>query len=159
MKKIIIFFILLGSFFTKAQTEKPELKIYSFSEIEKMQQENPKPIVVFVFTDWCKICFGMKKNTLENSNIIKLLNNHFYFAKLNGEEKKDIHFLGKTFVYKSYGNKIGNHELAIELASINNKLNYPTTIILNKKFEIDLQIDTYINSKKMEKILNNYLKL
>jgi thioredoxin-related protein len=159
MKKIILLFIFFGCFVTKAQTEKSELKIHSFSEIEKLQEGNPKPIIVFIYTDWCKICFGMKKNTFQNDDVINVLNDKFYFVKLNGEEKKDIPFLGKTFVYKPSGNKTGIHELAAELASINSKISYPTTVILNKKFEIDLQIDNYINSIKMKKLLNVYLKL
>ena len=41
----------------------------------------------------------MKKIIFKNEKAIRLLNDHFYFIKLNGEEKKDISFLGKTFNY------------------------------------------------------------
>jgi thioredoxin-related protein len=99
----------------------------------------------------------MKKTTFKNKQIIKTLNNEFYVVYFNGEEKKDITFLGKQFVYKPSGSKTGTHELAKELALINNKIKYPTTTFLNSKLEIDLQINSYINSKNMNSILDNIL--
>lgn len=159
MKKYILLFVLFfGCFAAFAQSEKTKLTIYTFSEVEKLHQQKPKPIVVFIYTDWCKICHGMKRNAFKNNDVIDLLNNQFYFVKLNAEQKEDITFLGKTFVYKPSGNKTGVNELAIELASIDGKISYPTATILNTSLEIDLQIDNYINSKKMKEILNKYLK-
>ncbi len=158
MKKIITLILFLGNLAVFSQTVKSELKVFSFEEVEQLHQQKPKPIVVFNYTDWCKICFGMKKNTFQNDEIIKLLNDKFYFINLNGEEKKEITFLGKTFVYKPSGNKTGTHELAIELAAIKGRISYPTTTILNSNFEIEAQIDGYLNSKKFYKLINNYIK-
>ncbi len=153
MKKTILL-TLFFSYFAMFSQEKETLKVYSFSEVEKLHQQKPKPIVVFIYTDWCKVCFGMKKNTFKNDAVIRTLNNQYYFVKLNAEYEKDITFLGKKFMSK----KIGIHELAKELASINGKVSYPTTTILNSKFEIDFQIDSYINSEKMNLLLNKILE-
>ena len=158
MKKIITLILFLGNLAVFSQTVKSELKVFSFEEVEQLHQQKPKPIVVFNYTDWCKICFGMKKNTFQNDEIIKLLNDKFYFINLNGEEKKEITFLGKTFVYKPSGNKTGTHELAIELAAIKGRISYPTTTILNSNFEIEAQIDGYLNSKNFYELINNYIK-
>ena len=151
IRKILSIFICVGGFATYSQTE---LKMYTFSEVEKLQQQKPKPVAIFIYTDWCKICFGMKKTTFKNKEVIQLLNNNFYFVRLDGEEKKDIIFLDKTFVYKPTGSNTGVHELADELASINKRISYPTTTILNSKFEIELQINGLYNAKEMEKILS-----
>ena len=156
MKKIITLILFIANLATFSQSVKSELRVFSFEEVEQLHQQ--KPIVVFTYTDWCKICFGMKKNTFQNDEIIKLLNDKFYFINLNGEEKKEITFLGKTFVYKPSGNKTGTHELAIELAAIKGRISYPTTTILNSNFEIEAQIDGYLNSKKFYKFINNYIK-
>jgi len=151
IRKILSIFIFIGGFANFSQTE---LKIYTFSEVEKLQQQKPKPVAIFIYTDWCKICFGMKKTTFKNKEVIQLLNNNFYFVRLDGEEKKDIIFLGKTFVYKPTGANTGVHELTNELASINKRISYPTTTILNSKFEIELQINGFSNAKEMKKILS-----
>lgn len=156
MKKIFLIFIFYGSLAAYSQQESLSLKVFTFSEVEKMNQEKPKPIVVFIYTDWCKICHGMKKTTLENKEVIQLLNKKFYFVKLNGEEKENITFLGKTFTYKPTGINTGVHELTNELAAIKKRIAYPTTTILNSNFEIDAQLVGFYNSKKMKKILTKY---
>jgi thioredoxin-related protein len=153
MKKLLILTIFLGKLALFSQSEKSKLRILTFKEVEKLQQQAPKPILIFIYTDWCKICFGMKKTTFKNTAVIRLLNEKFYLIYLNGEEKKDISFLGKTFEYKPSGKNTGTHQLVKELATIKGKINYPTTIILNAKFEIDLQINSFRNSKKMMSIL------
>tara|TARA_R110002096_G_scaffold246309_1_gene438565 strand:+ start:349 stop:825 length:477 start_codon:yes stop_codon:yes gene_type:complete len=158
MKKIIILILFIANLATFSQSVKSELRVFSFEEVDQLHQQKPKPIIVFTYTDWCKICFGMKKNTFQNDEIIKLLNDKFYFINLNGEEKKEITFLGKTFVYKPSGNKTGTHELARELASKKGRISYPTTTILNSNFEIEAQIDGYLNSKNFYELISNYIK-
>ena len=154
MKQIFLLLIFFGSFAVFSQKKEAKLNVYTFSEVEKIHQQKSKPVVIFITTDWCKICFGMKQKTIKNDEIIQLLNKKFYFIKLNGEEKKDITFLGKTFVYKPTGTNTGVHELANELASTKGKIVYPTTVILNSSFEINTQLIGYYKSKKMMKILS-----
>ena len=155
--KILVLFALFVSIVSNAQ-EETGLKVYTFSEVDSLSQQKPKPIAVFIYTDWCKICYGMKKTTFKNKKVIQLLNDHFYFITLNGEEKKDLTFLGKTFVYKPTGTNTGIHELANELAAIQKRISYPTTTFLNSKFIIQLQINGLYSAKKMEKILSELSK-
>jgi len=157
-KKLLILFIFFGCFTICAQRnkEKEVLKILNFEEIEKLHQQKPKPILIFLYTDWCKICFGMKKTTFKNKEVIRLLNEKFYLIYLNGEEKRDITFLGKTFKYKPSGKNTGLHELANQLGSVRNILVYPTTTILNYNLDIDAQLTGFYSSKKMKRILSDY---
>jgi thioredoxin-related protein len=159
MKKLIFILIFFGSFATFSQLEKNKLKTFTFKEVAKLHQKKPKPIIVFIYTDWCKFCHGMKKNGLNNNEIITLLNENFYFIELNGEEKKDITFLGKTFVYKPTGKNTGIHELVNELATINKRITYPTTIVLNSKRTIEAQFNYYLTSKNLKTILTHYIFL
>ena len=132
--------------------ETPELKIYSFEEVEKLHKETPKPVVVFIRADWCKYCHGMQKTTFKDEKVIKLMNEFFYFIELDGEQREDITFLGKTFVFKPYGNS-GTHELALELATKRKRMAYPTTSILNKEFDISAQLVGFLNKRKMASVL------
>lgn len=157
MKKFIAFIILFTCYNLQSQ-EKKELQVYTFQEVEELQKQNPKPVVIFIYTDWCKYCFAMEKNTFNNKEIIKVLNDKFYFIKLNAEEKKNITFLNHTFKYQPSGNNTGIHQLANELAVVKNRISYPTTTLLNSKFEIELQKSGYINSKRMNTIINRKVK-
>ena len=158
-KKLLFLFIFFGCFTIYAQERKGKevLNIFTFEEVEELHQQIPKPILVFLYTDWCKICFGMKKTTFRNTEVIKLLNDNFYFVKLNAEEKKEITFLGKMFTYKPTGINTGMHELAAELGTIKKTIRYPTTIILNTVFEIDAQLTGLYNTRKMTDILTTYI--
>lgn len=160
-KKLLILSFFFGCFnsFSQENNKTSVLKTFTFEEVEKLQQLKPKPILIFLYTDWCKICFGMKKTTFKNQEIIRLLNDEFYLIYLDAENKNNIRFLGKTFVYKPTGTKTGIHELAKELALINGQISYPTTTLLNLQFEIDMQVNGYINSTKMNALLKKYLKL
>ena len=157
MKKFIAYIILFTCYNLQSQ-EKKELQVYTFQEVEELQKQNPKPVVIFIYTDWCKYCFAMEKNTFNNKEIIKVLNDKFYFIKLNAEEKKNITFLNHTFKYQPTGNNTGIHQLANELAVVKNRISYPTTTLLNSKFEIELQKSGYINSKRMNTIINRKVK-
>ena len=158
-KKLLFLFIFFGCFTICAQERKGKevLNIFTFEEVEEIHQQIPKPILVFLYTDWCKICFGMKKTTFKNRKVIQLLNEKFYFIKLNAEEKQDITFLGKIFTYKPTGINTGMHELAVELGTIKKTIIYPTIIILNTVFEIDAQLTGLYNARKMIGILTAYI--
>ena len=118
-----------------------------------LQEETEKPIVFFFYTNWCKYCFTMKKNTFTNNNIIKLLDENFHFVLFNAESKEPVKFKNKTFK-----NTSGTHELAIALAAKKGYMSYPTTVILNHKQRIDEQADTFLSAKQLEKLFSKYLK-
>ena len=158
MKKLLILTIFLGKLALFSQSEKSELKVFTFEEVERLHQQKPKPILVFLYTDWCKICFGMKKTTFSKEEVIMLLNEEFYLIYLNGEEKRDITFLSKKFTYKPSGKNTGMHQLAKEFGFFKGKISYPTITILNKNHEIVAQINNYLNSKNLQIILNKILK-
>jgi thioredoxin-related protein len=159
-KKLLFPFIFFVCFtiYGQESAEKEVLNIFTFEEVEKLHPLNPKPLLVFVYTDWCKICHGMKRTTFRDKKIQQLLNKKFYFIMLNGEEKKDITFFGKTFIYKPTGTNTGMHELASKLATKEKRIAYPTTIILNTAFEIDAQLIGFYNTQKMTQIITQYLK-
>ena len=151
MKKICLM-ILLNSILNFAQ-EKEKLTIYSFEEVEKLHPPNPKPLLVFVYTDWCNICFGMKNTTFKNEQIIEILNANFYVIFLNAETKNEIVFFGKSFKNST----AGIHNLANILASKNKQIGYPTTVIVNKDLSIELQFQGFLKSTKLKSVLESFL--
>ena len=130
-----------------------QLKSYSFEEAEKLSKENPKPIAVFVHTDWCKYCRMMENSTFKNPEIIKILNERFYFVPLDAETKSDITFNNYIFKYKPTGQNTGIHELATALATVNNQVSYPTITILDAKKDILFQKQSYIKAKELIPLL------
>jgi thioredoxin-related protein len=131
-----------------------QLKTYSFEQIDSLQRNQNRKIIVFIHTDWCKYCQAMKNTTFKNKEVIKTLNENFYFITLNAEEKRTISFNSRKFVFKTNGNATGIHELANELATINNQATYPTICVLNAQNEIIFQESNYLPTKGFLKVLD-----
>lgn len=130
-----------------------QLKAVQFEDMAALQKAEPRPMVVFIHTDWCQYCQGMKNTTFKNENIIKLLNKNFYFLDLNAEEKRNIRFHQQTFKYKPKGNNTGVNELAEQLGSHKGKVSYPTLCFLNSDYEIIYQHHDFTDSRTLIKIL------
>lgn len=154
--KIIVYitFMLLLSL-TAANAQ---VKMVTFGQVETLQKTNPKPVLVFIHTDWCRICQGMKQTTFKNKEVINLLNAKFYVVFLNAEDKEDILFAGRKFSFKPSGINTGVHQLAEELGSINGQVAYPSICVLDAKIEIIYQYDGYLDAPSLIKIANILLK-
>lgn len=131
-----------------------QLKTYSFEEVVQLSKENPKPIVVFTHTNWCKYCKIMEHVTFKDSRIIATLNENFYFVSFDAETKKDIIFNNHTFQFQPNGTNTGIHELAIALATIENQIVYPTLTILESDNSILFQQASFISAKALGRILD-----
>lgn len=146
MKKLLIIIVILF-----ANQNFAQLNTHTFEEAEKLSIENPKPFVIFIHTDWCKICKMIENTTLKNKEIIQYLNQNFYFISFNAEDKKEIKFNKNTFRFKPKGTNSGIHELA-ELLS---NQTYPTITILHPDYSIVTQIESFVNVKTLLQILEN----
>lgn len=147
-KKLLILLVFFCTFSGFAQ-----LRTYTFSEAEKLEQQNPKPIFVFIHTSWCKYCKMMENSTFKNPEVVQLLNENFYFVSLDAEQKNPILFKNNTFRFQPKGQNTGVHELAEELGTVDGAMTYPTFSILDKNNNILLQISEYTDAKTMITLL------
>lgn len=155
LKARLIFLLFFFWGFLLTEIAYGQLKAVPFEKVAALHQVDPKPMVVFVHTDWCRYCQGMKNTTFKNDHLIKLLNQDFYFLDLNAEEKQNIYFHQQVFRYKPNGNNTGVHELAEALGNNNGKLSYPTLCFLNADYEIIYQHHGFIDAKSLLKILES----
>jgi thioredoxin-related protein len=135
-----------------------QLKMHSFEEAEKLAVENPKPTFVFIHTSWCKYCKLMENSTFKNPEVIRLLNENFYFVSLDAESKKPITYNNHTFEYKPKGQNTGTHELAEALGTIDDVVSYPSISILDVNQTIVHQQSSYIDSRKILALLKEIAK-
>ncbi len=149
MKNLICFI----SIFWSIPQSFAQLNLVQFEQIDSLQKVETRNVLVFIHTDWCKYCQTMKTKTFKNRDVIKLINEKFYFIEFDAEEKRKIVFNNQDFVFKPYGKSSGIHELAIELGTINKKISYPNLCILNEKNEIVFQYNNFLNAKDLIGIL------
>lgn len=147
-------FLLIFVLLCTSQNILGQIKFSTFSSVEREMKVTPKPLILFIHTDWCVYCKNMENTTFKNEDVIQNLNQNFYFVSFNAESRESVSFLDHTFHFQPNGNKTGIHQLAKELATINGQISYPTLTILNSKYEIIFQKKSFISSKELLKILH-----
>jgi thioredoxin-related protein len=116
----------------------------SFDNLQKLNLHEPKPVMVFIHTDWCKYCLMQEEVTFKDSLIVNDLNENYYCVKLNSESDEPISFLNRTY------HKTGNyHSLSYLLGAQNNELSYPTTVVLSPQFQITNRLVGYISKEEL----------
>lgn len=130
-----------------------QMKTGTFSDLENSQKENPKPIIIHLYTDWCSVCkiesFAMNKD----KDLVKTMNEDFYFINFEAEKTKEkIKFQGQEFEYLSNGNS-GIHELALALSKNKNQPVYPLWIILDSDQNLVYYHEGQFKAEKMKQML------
>ncbi|PIF44566.1 hypothetical protein CLU96_1543 [Chryseobacterium sp. 52] len=147
MKTFILFLMLVPCFCLS------QMKTGTFSDLEILMKEDPRPIIIHLYTDWCSVC-KMEKYTLNKDQAtVDLINEHFYMVSFEAEKTKEkIQFQGKEFEYLPNGNS-GIHELALALSKNKNQPVYPLWIVLDKNQKLMYYHEGIITPEKIKQKL------
>ncbi|MBN2215346.1 MAG: DUF255 domain-containing protein [Bacteroidales bacterium] len=126
-----------------------EVKWYTIEQAIELTRQEPRKLVVDVYTDWCVWCKVMDENTFNNDTIAEYLNRRYYPVKLNAEQKGDITIGDNTYKYIAQGNR-GYHELAAAL--LNGKMGYPSVVFLDEQIRIIQPFQGYIKARQFDEI-------
>jgi len=149
MRALIILFFVFSGLSSNAQ----EVNWRSFEELPQLMREEAKPVMVFLYTDWCKFCALQKNNTFTNTEITTLLNENYYCLKLDGESKAPIKFLNREYEYQATGVNTGQHELAQLLGKMNGEVSYPTTIILSENNQLQSRMNGFLDVPQLKEMI------
>ena len=129
--QISLLFLVFMGFNAHAQ----DINWISWEEAVQLSQTDaqPKKIFVDVYTDWCGWCKKMDKNTFQNPEVSKYMQDNFYMVKMDAEGKDPIEYQGKTFKFVPSGRR-GYHELAAAL--LQGKMSYPTVVFLDEQLNM-----------------------
>jgi len=116
-------------------TAQDSIKWHSIDQAIQLASQEPRVLVIDVYTDWCGWCKRMDATTFSDPEVVELMNKHFYPVKLNAEGKEDIVIGERTFkfvdngcitVLDQEGNLVrrGYHEIAAVVSR--GRLSYPT---------------------------------
>ncbi len=126
---------------------------YTFAQLDSLQRSEPRPVMVFIHTDWCRYCQGMQQTTLRDSAVIEALNEGVYFIALDAEQKEPIRYAGQTFRYQSNGSENGVHQLALALGRAQDPLTYPTLCLLSPAQRVLRRHSGFLRSKELLALL------
>lgn len=120
-------------------------------EAEALQVSNPKPLFVYVYTDWCSWCVRMERETYSHPVIIDYLNTHFHPVKFNAESGEDIVFRGETYSNPNPGGRRSAHSLAA--AMLQGRMGYPTVVLFDEEINLLTPLPGFRNAQQMEAVL------
>ena len=145
MFRIVLILLIIG---LSMPLSGQELKGVDLDSVDQLMIEEERPIAIFMHTSWCKFCKHMEASTFENSEVITLLNDKFYFARLDGEVQESINFMGKDFPPDQK-----SHTLVRALSDPEKGVSYPTFVLLNPNMEITFRHEGYLSKNDLKQVL------
>lgn len=142
MKKFLFIAVifLLNSNLVQAQDK---INWLTFDEAASLTKENPKMILVDVYTDWCGWCKKMDKETFTDEKVIGYINSNFYPVKMNAEDTK------RTFKFK------GKEYTEATMAKAMRVSSFPNFVIMDATMENITQMPGYRQPDPFLKGLSN----
>lgn len=144
-------FVFLLAVFASAPAS-AQLKGIPIGELTDSMRLHPKPALILITIDWCTYC-RMQHAQLKKNREFQNAAPYLYFSEFNAEAKETLVFNDTTYRFKPTGVSTGSHELAFALGSINNRLAFPTWVLLNENFEIILKFPGVIKTDELSALL------
>ncbi len=117
-----------------------------FEKAVELSNQDGKPILVDVYTDWCGWCKRLDATTYKDSAVVEYINAKFHAVKMNAEGIEKI-----TYRDSVYTNSGKTHDLAVKL--LQGKMSYPTTIYMVEKYNMIAPIPGYVTRETIQPYL------
>ncbi len=108
---------------------KVPVKMYSIAEVEKLQKQHPKKVLVNIKSSFCNSCRVMEKTTYVDSSIANYVNDKFYVVSFDAESADTIMFKNEKH-FKSVFNGFAVNSLSLKLTA--NRFSLPALCILDE---------------------------
>ncbi len=109
----------------------------------KKRLNEPKPIFIDVYTDWCKYCKIMESTTYKDRKIVQYMNRYFHAVKMNPEQEGNIEYDGKAYTLNQFVTAAGVQ-------------GFPASIIFDKEGKFIFTLPGYHEADRMLKMLSYF---
>lgn len=150
MKQLVTTLIFFISFSFTGLSQKSTVNWVGAEQADELSKENPKKMMIFIYTDWCGYCKMMEKQIFRDEKIASYINENYYPVKFNAEQKQPVAFDGYTYEYVNQQPR-GAHQFAIDL--LQGRLAYPGLVFL----EEDKDLINRFTGVQPKELLEKYL--
>ncbi len=155
MHKFSLLLIVVASCFLISGYSNPpaavKMKWMTLPEAREAMQQEKRPILIDLYTDWCGWCKVMDKKTYTNPQVIEYLQTHFYTVKINAESKDDILWNDKSYHFNSSARA---NDFALYLTY--GQLSFPTTVIIPVQGGEPQPIPGYLPPKDLQLVVTYF---
>lgn len=144
----------------KANNAYANIDWVNINELDALMAKEAKKVIIFFYRPGCPYCEEMKKTTLVDPNIIKLINDHFYAVMFDGRSKEGTVLNGITYRNQEQNiDLLSNHDLHQALVDpYNDNIYWPSTVFLNENYQ---KLRSYPGLQKpaqFARVLQNMMK-
>jgi thioredoxin-related protein len=145
-KSIVFSVFLLVNFGISAQ----QIEWMTMNEALEKQDDNPKKILLFVYTEWCGYCHKMNENTFVNKDLIKYVNKHFYAVNFNGEGTETVNYKDFEYTNPNYDPNRKGRNYQHFFADALQITSYPAIVFFDEKGNIISPVKGYKSAEDLE---------
>ena len=133
--------------------QEAQINWMSIAEVTEAQKNEPRKVMMDVYTKWCGPCKMMMANTFTNEGLIEYVNKNYYCVKLDAEHPDPITFRGEEYTNPNYNpnskGRNGVHQLSIAL-----KVSaYPTIVYFDEELNVIAPISGYKQPRQLQVLL------
>ena len=156
MKKLAFVMILaLSMSFTSIAQQ---INWVSFEEALVLQKKNPKKIMMDVYTNWCGPCKMLDRNTFQNPDVAKYVNDNYYAVKFDAEGNENINYKGNTYDNKGYKPEMASRRNSVHNLTHALQVNaYPTIVFFDENGDVIFPLRGYQQPQQLELYLKMFL--
>ena len=144
MKNLLLFVFIFNSLFTFSQGEKKvAIDWIPLQKAEEFAKKYDKNIFIFFYRPGCEYCEKMKKTTLKDPQVIKIINENFLPVMINGKGKEPIIYNDTIYVndHPAAEDAPWRHNLYVKLVDpVKGNYYWPDIILINSKYEKLVQL-------------------
>ena len=149
----IVFIVSIYSFHSYGQSYNSDIKWTTIDQALEMQKDEPRKLLIEVFTKWCKVCHKLDQLSLSQEHIAEYINENYYPVKFDAESKAPIYFMGQKYEFKNDGSS-GYHSFAYKIT--HGKLNYPSLVFMDEDLRVIQSINGFQSPDKLIRILTYF---
>ncbi|MCB0633587.1 MAG: thioredoxin family protein [Saprospiraceae bacterium] len=136
-------------FVSISDLQSQKIQWVSFEALKDSLRAQPKPVLIFIHTDWCKYCALQDHNTFQDTSLRHQLKETYYCLRLNAESTETISFLNRSYE----GENNGYHELAQLLGKTGGQLVFPTTLLLSSHLQLKQRLTGFVSAEDLQVLL------
>ena len=143
-----IFFVFVG--FEGSLLAQDKINWMSFNEALEAQEKEPRKIFMDVYTDWCGPCKLLDKNTFQNADVAKYVNENYYAVKFNAEGTESIDYQDFVYTNPNYDpNREGRNSQHLFAHAM--KINaYPSVVFFDEEGNLIQPLPGYKTPQQLE---------